>query len=141
MRTSSAPLVVSEMLSRHPSNEISKSPLKFVQSGTFSVLSKVLAAGEMVADKLPATPDRIKAGGLIARCLSGSLAGACVFKANGSNAAQGALLGFLTAGVATFGSYLLRKKIVSTAQVDDRWIGVAEDVLVSATGTALIKYS
>jgi len=94
-----------------------------------------------MVDKLPATPKRTNAVGLAARCLSGALAGACIFKANGGSGTKGTLLGCLISGIATFGSYTLPKKIVSKTRIDDPWIGALEDALVTAGGWVLVNYS
>lgn len=138
MRTTSAPVIVSHILSRHKSNRLSKSPLSFMQSGNVAVGMKVLAAGEMVGDKLPKTPNRTSAVGVIGRCLSGSLAGASIYKVSGGNALTGALLGSVVALGSTFGSYYLRKFIVDKTHVFDPFIGAIEDALVIGTRAGLI---
>jgi uncharacterized membrane protein len=53
--------------------------------------AKALAAGEMWGDKLPRAPDRIVAAGVIARIVSGGLAGAAL--APRRHAGLGAVLG------------------------------------------------
>jgi uncharacterized membrane protein len=99
---------------------------------------KLLALGEAVGDKLPKTPNRIAAGGLVGRCLAGSLAGASIYKARGNNALVGALLGSAVALGSTFGSYYLRRFVVSKTDIFDPYIGAMEDALVAAAGTVLI---
>jgi hypothetical protein len=54
---------------------------------------------------------------------------------------QGALVGGIVALGATFGSYLLRKTIVEKLNVNDPYIGGAEDILVLAAGAGLIAAS
>jgi uncharacterized membrane protein len=139
MRTSSAPLVVNQILAGHPSKAITNSPLKFIQSDTFGLISKLMALGELVADKLPSTGDRINSVGVIGRGISGALAGACIFKATGNSAYSGAAIGLITAAGATFASWWLRKIAGKKAQIDDKWIGAIEDLLVAGTGLAIIK--
>lgn len=138
MRTTSALVIVSQILSKHPSKQLAKSPLSFMQSGVTAIGVKILAAGELVGDKLPKTPDRTSTTGLIGRCLSGSLAGATIYKASGNNALTGALLGSIVAFGSTFGSFYLRKFIVDKKDVFDPYIGVFEDALVAGGGVALI---
>jgi uncharacterized membrane protein len=138
MRTTSAPVIVSHILSKHPSKQLAKSPLSFMQSGGTALGMKILAAGELVGDKLPKTPNRTSTIGVIGRCLSGSLAGATIYKASGNNALSGAILGSIVALGSTFGSYYLRKFIVDKTHVFDPYIGAIEDVLVTGGGAALI---
>ena len=138
MRTTSAPVVASQILSRHPSNHLAASPLRFMQSGNVALGMKVLALGEAVGDKLPKTPNRIAVGGLVGRCLAGSLAGASIYKAKGNNALVGALLGAAATLGSTFGSYYLRRFMVAKTDIFDPYIGAIEDVLVAAAGTGLI---
>jgi uncharacterized membrane protein len=138
MRATSAPVIASHILGRHQSKLLSKSPFSFMQSGSVALGMKILAAGELVGDKLPKTPNRTSAGGIIGRCLSGSLAGASIYKATGKNALTGALLGSVAALGSTFGSYYLRKFTVNKTHVFDPYIGAIEDALVIGAGTGLI---
>ena len=138
MRATSAPVITSHILSKHPSKQLPKSPLSFMQSGNVALGMKILAAGELVGDKLPKTPNRTCTTGVIGRCLSGSLAGATIYKASGNNALTGALLGSIVALGSTFGSYYLRKLTVDKTQVSDPYIGAIEDALVIGAGTGLI---
>ena len=139
MRTASAPAIASHILSNHQSGKLSGSPLSFMQSGTIAVITKCFAALELIGDKLPGTPDRIKSSALIARCLSGALAGATIFKAKGSSMLTGAVLGSGAAFAATYGSYYLRKNIVSKTNTFDPIIGAIEDVLVIGAGIGLVS--
>jgi len=138
MRTTSAPIVASQVLSRHPSKHLAASPLRFMQSRNVALGMKLLALGEAVGDKLPKTPNRIAAGGLVGRCLAGSLAGASIYKATGNNALVGAFLGATVALDSTFGSYYLRRFVVTKTDIFDPYIGAVEDALVAAAGTVLI---
>ncbi len=138
MRTTSAPVIASQILSKHPSKHLAASPLRFMQSPNVALGMKVLALGEAVGDKFPKTPNRIAVGGVIGRCLAGSLAGASIYKATGNNALVGALLGSAVALGSTFGSYYLRRFVVGKTAIFDPYIGAIEDVLVAAAGTGLI---
>jgi uncharacterized membrane protein len=139
MRSTSAPAIASHILSHHHSKKLEGSPLRFMQSENLANVLKVIALGELVGDKLPAAPNRIEPVGLIARCLSGALAGASIFKANGGKLLVGALLGAGTAAVATYGSYYLRKSLVANTKIFDPYIGALEDVLVIGAGAGLTK--
>jgi uncharacterized membrane protein len=138
MRSASAPAITSHILNSHRSRILSKSPLSFMQSKNVSNVLKVIAAGEVIADKLPFAPDRIKPFSLFARCLAGSLAGASIYKAYNGSLITGALLGSVGAITSAFGSFYLRKSIVKHANLIDPVIGAIEDTLVFGAGASLI---
>ena len=75
MRSMSAPAFLSHYFSRQPHAGLDGSMLQFMQKPLTAKALKVMAAGEMVADKLPTTPDRIAPPVLLGRLLSGALVG------------------------------------------------------------------
>ena len=137
MRTMAAPAIVTHLLSRHPSAKLKNSPLNFMQSPVTSNVFKVLAAGELIGDKLPNAPNRIEAPGLIGRCIAAGLAGASIYKAAGKPFIEGALLGGITAFCATYGAFYLRTRIGKGLNIYDPYLGLAEDTLVIGTACAL----
>jgi len=139
MRSSAAPVIASQILSHHQNKRLDRSPLKFMQSKRVSKTLMALAISEVIVDKLPSTPNRIKVAGLIGRGLSGALAGASIYKAIGGSAALGAALGGTTAIAAAFGSFYLRRNTVKKTRIFDPIIGAIEDALVIGAGAALIK--
>lgn len=139
MRTLSAPVIATHILSNNPSKRLQKSPLRFMQSTTVAAVLKVLSVTELIADKLPSTPNRIEPAGVAGRCLSGALAGASIYKAVGGKSLTGALIGGATAIAATYGSYYLRKNVVKANHIADPLIGAAEDALVIGAGFGLTK--
>jgi len=139
LRSASAPAIVSHILSHHHSGRLKNSKLGFMQSDAAAVTLKILAAGEMVVDKMPFTPDRIKPASIAFRCLSGALAGASISKATGGKIGAGALFGAAAALTSTYVSFLLRKTTVKTTGVLDPIIGALEDALVLGAGAQLIR--
>lgn len=102
-------------------------------SATPYILS-VLAIGELIADKLPATPSRKAPLGFSARIVTGAVCGAAI-GANG-----GGLLGGLIAGVAgsivgTLGGYEFRARLVKAIGGNDLPIALLEDAI--AVGGAI----
>ncbi len=134
MRSAAAPAITSHILSHHHSNSLTLSKLGFMQSNKVAGVLKVLAVGELIGDKLPNTPNRIKPAGVIFRCLAGSLSGASIYKATGNNPYVGALIGSAAALGSTFGSYYLRKGTVAKTKIMDPIIGALEDALVIGAG-------
>jgi uncharacterized membrane protein len=137
MRTASAPAIASHILSGRRSAELSKSPLSFMQSKYTAIVMKVFAVTELIGDKLPGTPNRTAPMGVTFRCLSGSLAGASIYKASGNNVLAGALIGAAIAFGATFGSYLLRKSFVDKFKIFDPFVGAVEDAIVIGSGVGI----
>ena len=139
MRSMSAPAFLSHYLARQPRAALAGSRLRFLQKPTTATLLKVLAAGEMVADKLPATPNRTAPPVLLGRLLSGALVGAAWYRLRHGSAWGGGALGGLVAVAATFASYALRTGISQKACVPITLVGVGEDALVLAGGAALLR--
>ena len=139
MRSMSAPALLSHYLSRNPSWFLLSSPLRALQKPLVARGFKLAAAGEMVMDKLPNTPDRIAPPVLLGRLLSGALVGAAVYKSREGSSAAGAVVGGLGAVVATFVSYALRVGISKQAGWPVAAVGVGEDALVLGSGAALLR--
>ena len=139
MRSMSAPAFLSHYLTQQPHAGLAGSPLRFLQKPTTASVLRLLAAGEMVADKLPTTPDRIAPAALLGRLLSGALVGAAWYRSRHGSALGGGLLGGLAAGAATCVSYALRVGISKQAGVPVALVGVGEDALVLAGGAALLQ--
>ena len=139
MRSMSAPAFLSHYLSRQPHAGLAGSPLRFLQKPIAANVLKVLAAGEIMADKLPMMPDRIAPPALLGRLLSGALVGAVWYKSRRGSALGGGLLGGLVAVASTFVSYALRTGISKQSGVPGALVGVGEDALVVAGGAALVR--
>jgi uncharacterized membrane protein len=137
MRSASAPAIACYMLSKNKSDELTNSPLKFMKSESLANVLKVLAIGELIVDKLPSTPPRIKPAGVLARVISGSLSAAAISKAKGSSAIAAAILGSTAAFASTFFFYFLRKRTGEKLKIYDQILGTLEDVLVIGIGVEL----
>lgn len=91
-----------------------------------------LAAGELVADKLPMTPSRTSPPALIARLVSGAAAAAATAEVGGRSSVKPALAGALGAWVASFYMQRLRVRAGRRSGLPDPLIAVAEDALALA---------
>lgn len=107
-------------------------PLSFIGSFTSVVILTLLALGELVADKLPKTPNRTAPLGLIARLVTGGVTGACVAAAGGQGAFFGGLLGALGGVVGSFGGYHARKRLVRALGAPDIYVALFEDLVAIA---------
>lgn len=138
MRSMSAPAFVSRKLSREQSAEINNSAFKFLSSTQTANILKVLAAGEMFADKLPMIPARILPAPLAARAVSGAVCGAALCKSKGERSDEGAFIGALTAVFSAYGFYYLRRDLGKVSRVPDALLGAVEDALVIEIGLKAI---
>lgn len=139
MRSMSAPALISNYFARRFTYRLSRSPLRFIKSPLVSKGLTVLAASEMLGDKLPAMPDRISPGIVASRALSGALVGAVIHKTNGDKLVRGLVLGGLAAVAATYATYYLRKELGKETHIADPVLGLVEDALAIAGGIGLLK--
>ena len=107
-------------------------PLSLIGTLPAVVILTLLALGELVADKLPRTPNRTEPLGLIARVLTGGLTGACVAAGGGQSAHLGALLGVLGGVVGCFASYQARTSLVKMLGTRDIYVALVEDLVAVA---------
>jgi uncharacterized membrane protein len=89
----------------------------------------LLAIVELIADKLPKTPNRTAPPGLIAHIVMGGLTGAVVTTAGDQGAALGAVLGILGGVIGCFGGYQTRTRIVKALGTPDLVVAVLEDLI------------
>ncbi|GAB3289751.1 DUF4126 family protein [Hymenobacter humi] len=139
MRSMSAPAFLSHYLSRQPHAGLDGSSLRFMQKPATATILKTVAAGEMVADKMPFMPNRIAPEVLLGRLVSGALVGAAWYRSRHGSALGGGLLGGLVAVASTIVSYALRTGISEKSGVPVALVGVGEDALVLAGGAALLR--
>jgi uncharacterized membrane protein len=139
-RAVSAPAFISHYLSGQAiAPSLASSSLRFLAKPGVAKALKFLAAGEVVGDKLPNMANRIVPQQLSTRAASGALVGAAWYKSKGGSALGGALVGSLGAVAATFLTYYLRKGISEKTHTSTSLVGVGEDALVLASGSALLK--
>ncbi|AHM58856.1 hypothetical protein D770_02945 [Flammeovirgaceae bacterium 311] len=139
MRTTIAPAVLSHYLSHNPKKSLAKSKLGFMQSSTAAVVTKILTAAEIVADKLPAAPNRIIFSQTLPRVLSGAFVGAVVYKAGKQSSVEGILIGGASALAATYASFYIRKLLGKIPLVKDPLLGVIEDVVAVRSASSMMK--
>ncbi|WP_022822711.1 DUF4126 family protein [Hymenobacter norwichensis] len=138
-RSMTAPMLLSGNLTKFHPHALAKSPLRWMQKPWVATGLKLMTAGEMVGDKLPAAPDRTAPPVLAGRALSGALVGATLYKVNHDSAIKGALLGSAVAVAATYASLYLRKKSAQESGLPIALVGGFEDALVLGAGLALSK--
>jgi uncharacterized membrane protein len=111
-------------------------PLAFLESPLARYILLAAMLGELVADKLPFTPSRTRAGPFTARIVTGAFAGAALAMGVGGSAALGVAAGAVGAVVGTLGGYRARTGLVRALGVPDFTVALAEDLV--AVGIALL---
>jgi uncharacterized membrane protein len=92
-----------------------------------AIIFTVLAVGELVADKLPKTPNRTAPGPLLVRVVVGGLVGAIVAAGLDGSEFEGVILGVGGALIGSFGGYLVRREIVLRLNSKDWQVALVED--------------
>jgi uncharacterized membrane protein len=117
---------------------LSGTPFAFMGSGFTRAIVTILALGELVADKLPKTPNRTARGPLLARCLMGGLSGACLFASAQQPVSVGLLLGIVGAITGAFAGYQARMRLVKRLGVRDIYVAVPEDLITIGLGLLFV---
>lgn len=140
-RSMTAPALLSSNLLTYRPHALAGSPLRYLQNPLVAHGLKLLAAGEMTADKMPQMPDRITPTALLGRAGAGALVGATLYKINHDSQWRGALLGGVAAIAGSYLSFFLRKKATEGSGLPGGLVGGLEDLLTVGSGLALTKGS
>ncbi|HXC96926.1 MAG TPA: DUF4126 family protein [Edaphobacter sp.] len=92
-----------------------------------AIIFTVLALAELVADKLPKTPNRTAPGPLIVRIIMGGLVGSIVAAGLNGSEVEGVILGVGGALIGAFGGFLIRREIVLRLGSKDWPVALVED--------------
>jgi uncharacterized membrane protein len=138
LRSLSGPAFVSRAASRGDLN-LDGTFLAFLSSPRLSKALVLMELGELVGDKLPATPSRTSSPPLLGRAASGALVGAAVFVSEGRRATTGAALGSTAAIAASFTGEWLRALAVEKTGISDPVVALAEDATVLLVGLRSLR--
>lgn len=139
MRSMAAPAALAAALHDAPGARLAPAPARQLAHPLADRALRVMAAGEVVADKLPGMPDRVAPQVLAGRLATGALAGAAVFALHGERRLMGALVGAAAAFVATHLFFRLRTGASARLPVPDAVVALVEDTLVVSGGRALAR--
>jgi uncharacterized membrane protein/uncharacterized protein (UPF0548 family) len=107
---------------------------------------EALAVFEMLGDKLPSTPSRIKPASLAARGISGAISAvlastpdtdASIENRRPRHVTMHALIGGITAVISTFGFYYCRRALGTKLGIQDHVLGLVEDAAAVQTRKAI----
>lgn len=115
------------------------SRLSFMGSTAALVIFTLMALFELVMDKRPSTPSRLRPPGLIGRVLFGGLSGACVATAGVVWVVIGVVLGGAGAVVGAVVGYTLRTRLVRALAVPDFVIACLEDLVAIGAGLLIVS--
>ena len=104
-------------------------PFSLIGSVAAAVTFTVLAVAELIADKLPKTPNRTSLPGLIARIVMGALTGSCIAASGDANAMIGGFVGIAGAVAGTFAGFKARIGIVRGLRLPDVVVALLEDLI------------
>jgi uncharacterized membrane protein len=116
------------------------SPLAFMGSTVAVAIFSIFAIGELIADKLPATPKRTALAPLLARIVLGGLSGASLFAAAGKSLLAGALLGATGGVIGAFVGYEIRRRVVNNLHIKDIFVAICEDLVAIALAFSFISH-
>ncbi len=116
-------------------------PLSLVGSMPAVAIATLLAALELVADKLPGIPRRTSPPGLIARVLSGGFTGMCVADSGGQGILLGAALGAVGGVAGSFAGYSARIGSVKALGTRDIYVALVEDLIAVAGSLWVVSRS
>ncbi len=138
LRSLTAPAVVAWAAHRSWIN-LNDTRLHFMGSIATVAIFAVFALVELVADKLPKSPNRTAPPGLIARIILGALCGAALAASGAQSMAVGAVLGTVGGITGAFGGYQARTRLVKALKVPDFVIAILEDALAIGVGFFLVS--
>jgi uncharacterized membrane protein len=141
--------VVAGLRSQFPAAALAAAGLE-APRGPFALLGSsggrraayLAAAGEIVVDKLPVTPDRVEVRGLLARAASGAVAGGVLAAATGRRGARvvlPVLAGSAGAYLGSWGGFSGRRALVAATGLPDPVVAVAEDALAIGLAAVAVR--
>jgi uncharacterized membrane protein len=134
LRTLAAPAVLAWAAKRRWIRR-GDSPFAAIVSAKASKRIIDLALSELIADKLPFTPSRLKPGPFAARILSGAVCGAAIYGVVEQPLTEGAVLGGLGATAGALAGYHVRKRL--SRNLPELGVAVLEDVVAIGGGVLL----
>lgn len=141
MRSMMPPAILALTLSRRPELAPAIAPIQWFVSRSIAIILGLGALGELIADKLPQTPNRIALGPFVARVASGALTGAALVQIGQVSAWGGAACGGFGAIIGTLGAFRARRSAGLVTKIRDPFIGALEDVIaitIAATVVAML---
>lgn len=138
IRSMSAPAILSTRLAKQKPDALADTPLAWLASPEAARVLQVMAAGELVGDKLPFTPNRTDWGPLLWRLAWGALLGATVGRTKKDSPVPYMIAGGVAAVISAYVFTTIRVQISKRLPFTSFFLGVAEDALVVAIGADML---
>ena len=141
MRSAAGPALAAWQLRDVRSRRRHRAPRRLLAADHAPEIAAVLALGELVADKLPAMPNRTDLASIIGRAAAGGLAAVALLPPRSSPRvliAHG-LIGASAAIIAAHLSFRARRRLAHGNGANGRMIGLAEDALTYAGGALALR--
>ena len=107
-------------------------PLALIGSVPSVIVFTILAIVELIGDKLPKTPSRTSAIGLIARIVTGGLTGACISSAAGGPIIAGACAGAAGGILGCYAGFHARTYLTKSMGIRDLYVALVVDLIALA---------
>jgi uncharacterized membrane protein len=135
LRSFTGPAIIAEAANRNIV-KLKDTPLAWLATDTAARASTLLAVAELIADKLPFTPDRTNGPSLVARFIAGAVCGMAIAgRRKRSEQILGAIVGGTAAIAGAYAGYQYRKHVKVWPVV----AALFEDTVAVGTGAAVIS--
>jgi uncharacterized membrane protein len=121
--------------------DLSRTPLAFLGYTATPYILSLLAVGELVTDKLPATPSRKALPGFAARIVTGTFSGCALSMGLGLSPIAGAALGCIGAIAGTLGGYEARTRLLRALKLPDIVVALLEDAIAIIVGLFVVHHN
>jgi uncharacterized membrane protein len=135
LRSLIAPAIVSWAARERMIRPLQSFPARMLLARSSGKIAE-FAVGELIADKLPGTPNRISPLPLALRVASGAACGAALCAAADEPAKEGAFYGALGALAGAFTGFYVRKRLSRTFPTFA--VAIAEDALAISSAAAIV---
>lgn len=138
---SMTPFAVLSLL-RHGNDEDDASPsnpLQYLDTPAARIITGILAAGEIVGDKLPFTPSRLSPAPLAGRLVIGALIGWGICRQANQSPLLGAALGAVGAASGSAAGYYARTWLGKVTKLPSPVLGIFEDILALGVGALIAR--
>jgi uncharacterized membrane protein len=120
--------------------DLSSSRLSFLGSRAAIIILSLLALGELVADKLPKTPNRTDLGPLAFRAVTGGFSSMAICASAHQSPLVGTILGVLGSIAGAFAGYEIRHRLVEAFGLPDFGVAAAEDIVAIGGGLLIVSH-
>jgi uncharacterized membrane protein len=113
--------------------------LSFLGSRGAIMTLSLLALAELVADKLPKTPNRTNLGPLVFRVISGAFSSMAICASAHQSAVIGTILGVLGSIAGAFAGYEIHHRLVEVFELPDFGVAAEEDIVAISGGLLIVS--